>query len=221
MLANGFNSSAERGLQVWLDGRLVSLPSDRRSLTAIRSYLDMLALERQRILYYLSVDGERASFAELPQRQTPFARVEGETLDLDQMPLQLIRMALEQTRQARDRVHSSVVLVLINEGCVAREFWWKLAAELKEPLLTLSLLPETLCGPNPGYASLIQLRKWQLQQLGGVLKSVDEACWSEDPQVLSNALENQALTWLDNLLDQLKLWHETLRAGACAAGQPV
>lgn len=73
-----------------------------------------------------------------------------------------------------------MVLVLINEGVGAREFWWRLAPDLKAPLLTLSLVPEFACGPANGRASLTQLRKWQLQQLAGIIREVDEAWWTED-----------------------------------------
>ncbi len=65
------------------------------------------------------------------------------------------------------------------------------------------------------------IRRWQLQQLGNVLKNVDDACWSEDPRMLSNALENTALAWLNNLHDSLRLWHDAVSAGSHAAPHKV
>jgi hypothetical protein len=216
---DNFDSPAEGEVQVLLDGQPVSLPSDRRSLAAIRSYLDTLALEQQRILCSLSVDGQPADTIHPVPRRTGFRRVEGESLDLEQLPLQFIRAAMQQTTDARARVESAIPLVLINEGRVAREFWWDLTRMLREPLLTLSLLPEHICGPAGEHASFTQLRRWQLQQLAAVLRDVDQACWSEDMRILSNALEHRALPWLENLKDSLALWHETLLAGSRASGR--
>ena len=56
---------------------------------------------------------------------------------------------------------------------MARELWWNLARQLKEPVLTLSLLPDNACGPANGRASLTQLRKWQLEQIAAIIKDVD------------------------------------------------
>ena len=199
-------------IRILLDGSPVTLPSDRRSLGGIRSYLETLALEQQRVLYSFDVDGVPANLGWQQRTPTSFAQVEGRTLDLDDLPLQFIRTALQQTADVQAEVVLAVSLVLINDGAVAREFWWSLAKQLKQPLLTLSLLPETLCGTSSG-ASVSKLRKWQLQQLGCIIREVDEACWSEDPIILSNALQNRVLGWLDNLQDTMTLLLETLLAG--------
>ena|ERR1041385_484460 len=95
--------------------------------------------------------------------------------------------------------------------------WWELTRKLKEPLLTLSLIPETASPTGHGCVSFLQLRKWQLEQLATILADIDVACWGEDTRALSNALENRALPWLDHLDDLLQLCHETFRAGSRAA----
>ena len=214
--AGELSSASE--LEVLLDGLPVSLPAERRTLPAIRSYLDMLALGRQRILFSLSIDGHRTDLIHPGRDPDSFARVEGETLELAELPAQLIRTALQQTESALADVRSAIVLVLINDGAVAREFWWKLAGKMKDPLLTLCLLPDALSGSVHGIATFTQVRKWHLEHLGRVLRHVDESCWSEDSQVLSNALEQHALPWLNDLHAMLALWHETaLVAGRDAA----
>ena len=207
------NSVSEPRVQVRLDGSAVELPHDRSSLIAIHSYLDRLALERQRILLSFTVDGQPADRTRLAAYSVPFSSVEGATLELEHLPLQLIETALKQTQTVRARVESAVALVLINEGRVAREFWWELTQELKEPLLTLSLIPEPDRGVFGEQVSLAQLRKWQLHQLGRILKQVDEACHLEDLNTLSNALENRVLPWLESLSDSISLWHQTWLAG--------
>jgi hypothetical protein len=196
-------------VDVKLDGCTVALPPLRRSFAAIRSHLEAHALKHQRILCALNVDGEPVNLLEPRRNPKPFTRIEGETMSLEQVPAQLISAALQQTASVRTQVQSAVELMLINDAHHARELWWSLALTLKEPLLTLSLLPENYFTPAPGSAPFSQLRAWQLEQLGTVIQQVDEACESEDPAALSDILESRALPWLDNLHAALKLWLET------------
>jgi hypothetical protein len=207
------SASTGADLEVMLDGQPVILPAQRRSLAAIRSYLETLAMEQRRILFSFRVDGARINLSAMLPTQRRFAKIEGETIDLAQVPLQLIKTAIVQAGEARDQVISAVALVLINETGWAREHWWNLVRLLKQPFLTLSLMPENAYRSDTGGASLMQLRNWQLQQLAAILKDVDETCWSEDSAALSNALEYRVLPWLHGLESSLGLWHETLSAG--------
>lgn len=212
-----FNSSSP-DIEVKLDGTTVEVPADRRSFTAIRSYLESLALQQQRILCWLSVDGEAVNLTQPRRSPKPFAQVEGETMSLAEVPVQLIKAAQQQAAAVRSRLQSAVELVLINEGTRARELWWNLSTALKEPLLTLSLVPENFCGPTAdGSASLLQLRKWQLQQLSCVIRDVDDACHSDDPAALSDALEQRAIPWLEGLHESLRMWLETAASASPAA----
>ena len=204
------SSSTGADVTVMLDGRPVPLPPQRRTLAAIRAYLETLALEQQRILFSLRVDGTRINLSATMPSQRAFERVDAETIDLAEVPLKLISTAMVQATEARTQVASAVTLVLINEPGWAREHWWSLARLLHQPLLTLSLMPESsYCSESAG-ASLVQLRKWQLQQLGAILRDIDEALSSDDSATLSNALEYRVLPWLHGLETSLELWHETL-----------
>jgi hypothetical protein len=208
--------AAPETLKVLLDGHPIKLPAQRRSLSAIRTYLETLALESERVLCAFSVDGRPEKFSPgcpSPEKSA-FSRVEGTTVGLTEIPLRMLETALTETAQARIAVQQAVTLVLINDGIMARELWWELARKLKEPLLTLSLLPETIYQTPAGCASLTQMRRWQLQQLAVIMKDVDEACWSPDAAQLSNALENRALPWLGKLHQTILLWRETVWAGA-------
>jgi hypothetical protein len=200
-------------IEVLLDGQPIKVPSERRSLSGIFSFLDAVALEQQRVLYWLTVDGRPAEPGQSFSSEKTYVRIEAASLDLHQLPLQLIQTAMHQTVEAIGEVQSAVSTVLINDTETARELWWKLARKLKSPLLTLSLLPESSCGPANGRASLGQLRKWQLQQLGSLLKDVDGTCCGEDTRALSNVLEQRVLPWLETLGDSLELWLETLLMG--------
>ena len=216
MFFNGIDSRSESEIEVLLDGLPVRVPSGRRTPSAIRCYLDTLALERQRILHSFTIDGRPADPGQPLATDGTFRRVEGETFDLEQLPLQLIKSAKQQCAAARKSLESAIVIVLINDGDVARECWWDLARKLKEPLLTLSLLPEGVCGGSSETVSIAQLRRWQLEQLAAILKDVDQACWSEDTRVLSNVLENRVMPWLESLSDSLSLLHDTLCARVVA-----
>jgi hypothetical protein len=207
---------APKTLEVLLDGHPIQLPAQRRSLSAIRTYLETLALESERVLCAFSVDGLPEKFAGTAQNRekSSFSKIEGTTVGLNEIPFRMLDTALNETAQARLAVQNAVTLVLINDGIMARELWWDLARKLKEPLLTLSLLPETIYQTPTGCASLTQMRKWQLQQLAEIMKHVDEACWSTDPATLSNALESRALPWLSKLHQMILLWRETVLAGS-------
>lgn len=201
-------------IEIILDGLPVGLPAGRRSLGAIRCHLEALALERQRILYSLSVDGQPVNLTlPLPGRET-FCRVEAGTVALEETSLLLLKKAFQQTDYARECVETALTLVLINDGQVAHEVWWNLALVLKEPVLTLSLLPDNICGAPDGSTSATQLRKWQLEQIAAIIRDVDESCRSPETIPLSNALENRVLPWLQNLSDLISLWHETVLAGS-------
>ncbi|SRR5579862_1525816 len=215
-------SEASEKIEITLDGLPVLLSLEYRSLPAIRCHLEALALEKQRILYSLSVDDEPMNLALPLVIGKGFCRVEAETIPLEERSLLLLKTALQQADQARECVETAVTLVLINEIQVARELWWNLAKQLKEPVLTLSLLPDNACGPANGRASLTQLRKWQLEQIATIIKDVDAFCHAEDTLPLSNALENRVLPWLQHLTELITLWHETAQVGSrlgmnCAA----
>lgn len=201
-------------MEVLLDGQVVRLPAERRSLSAIRTYLETLALENERILCTFSVDGRPANIPQTHPERFAFYRIEGQTMGLTDMPLRMLETALREAAQARAAIETAVIVVLINNGAVARELWWDMARKLKEPLLTLSLLPENIYQPVAGCASLLQMRKWQLQQLATIIRDVDEACWSATTDALSNALENRALPWIDKLQQMIRLWYQTVLAGS-------
>ena len=211
------SSAAAPEPEVMLDGLRVTLPKERRSLAGIRSFLETLALEQQRVLCSLNIDGKAIDLAQPPPSCGPCVQIEAQTMELEDMPLQLIRTAMKQTIQARGQVGSAVARVLINDSRQASELWWNAARDLKVPLLTLSLMPDSSRGAANTQTSLMQLRKWQLQQLAAIIKDVDAACEAGDSAAISNALEYRVLPWLDGLEASLDLWQVTLLAGKMAA----
>jgi hypothetical protein len=215
MHKNSFDAPETRDeIEITLDGLAVELPSGQRSLNAIRCHLETLALESHRILYSLSVDGQPVNLALPLLNQRFFCRVEAGTVALEETALLLLKKAFQQTDLARECVEIALTLVLINNGRVAHEVWWNLASVLKEPVITLSLLPDNTCEPFDNRVSLAQLRRWQLEQIAAIIRDVNETCHSEDTIPLSNALENRVLPWLQSLSELISLWHETALAGS-------
>lgn len=200
--------SARERTQILLDGKPVTLPPGCRSLNGIRSYLERVALEQQRILWCVKVDGATEPSGGQISEEKRFRSVEARTFDLGQIPFQLIQTALEQVEQARSHTQTAIALILINDLASGREIWWKLARGLKQPLMTLALLPEHLSGTCQGSASATQIRKWQLQQLGQILSEVDEACWC-NCAALAQSLESRVVPWLQSLHNSLELLFET------------
>jgi len=216
-----FDSVPHSAVEVKLDGLPVEIPVERQTLGGICSYLESVALHQQRILCSLAVDGAPINLTQPPDDSTPFGRIEAETMGLNDVPSQLIKAALLQTISLRDRVQSAVSVVLINDRKRALELWWGLSLALKEPLLTLSLLPDVIYNGGEGQAPLAQLRKWQLEQLGAVIQDVNIACEWDNTTVLSDVLETRVLPWLDKLQSSLNLWHETMLANSRRVSEKV
>jgi hypothetical protein len=197
---------------VTLDCETVSLPTGRNSLGSVRSYLETVALANQRILAELVVDGCAVDLS-MPMAKLPFRRVDAVTLPLGELPLLLLTTAAHQVNRAHASVEAALTLVLINNPATAREMWWNIACLLKEPVLTLSLMPENLCQTWCG-TTFQKLRRWQLEQIAMIVGKVDEACDSQDNIKLSDALEKQVLPWLDKLGEHIRLWLDATQAGA-------
>lgn len=212
-MSDNLNSEPCSTVETTLDGLPVELPSECCSLNAIRCFLEMRALEEQRVLSSLSVNGTPINLALPLVQQGNFFRIEAETMDLADTAVLLLETALQQINRTRECIETAVTLVVINDIQPAREIWWNLAGQLKEPVLTLSLLPDSQCGPANGRAPLAQLRKWQLEQIAGIIRHVDQTCQTGDPIKLSDALENRVLPWLQKLSDLTSLWRETVMAG--------
>lgn len=210
--ANTGPAKSSRELLVTLDSIPVALPFGRRSLNSVRSYLESVALANQRLLGELLVDGQGVDLT-LPLGDIAFHRVDAATVALTDAPVLLLSRAEHQVRQAASAVQGALTLVLINSPGTARELWWKLAAQLKEPVVTLSLLPENLCEHWCG-TTFQKLRRWQLEQVAMLVNRVDMACDTGDTIQISDALEKNVLPWLQNLGEHIHLWRESILAGA-------
>ena len=211
--SSGFPGSGEE-IEITLDGMPVDGPLERTSLNAIRYHLETIALEQQRVLSVLTVDGSIANLSQPLNSGKKFFRVEAESVSLNEAAVLILKAAAQQTEAARERTEKALTLVLINDSKVARELWWDLAGQLKVPVVTLSLLPDNSPGSPRCGVSLGQLRNWQLEQIAAIMREVDQACHTCDTILLSNALETRVLPWLHKLSELITLWQETVLASA-------
>lgn len=198
--------------EVFLDGVQVVPPVERRSFAGIRAWLEARALEARRVVSVLRVDGEPLPANGLEVVPASFHRIEAETMGLEEMPLQVLETALEQTHRLLSRAEAALAQMCINNAVGAREIWWRLAADLKLPLVTLSLLPERACAAGP--TSPLQLRRWQLEQLAEIIRELDRQAETGTPQALIEAFEKRLWPWLGRLRETLLLQRETFAAGA-------
>ena len=195
-----------------LDGQPVTLPLDKKSpLNFVRCHIEALALTQQRILSRFIIDGQTCNLAfPLPAKKT-FHRIEAESIPLEEGQILILKTAWQQTHWLQENVEKMLTWVLINKISVARSLWWDLAWQLKEPVLTLSLLPDHPSS-NTTTSTFKQLRKWQLEQIGTIIQEVNQVCEGPDTIPLSNVLETRVLPWLNKLSDLIQLWHETVMA---------
>jgi hypothetical protein len=210
--ANSEFAGAAGIILVTLDGETVKVPAGRCSLNAIRSLLETLALEKQCIVSSLSVDGQPVGLAPAKTGSVNFSRVEADSVPLAELPLLLLTTAQQQVERVREAIENALTLVLINNRSTARELWWNIARQLKDPILTLSLMPEPVGQPS-GSVSFERLRKWQLQQIAAIIREVDAVCENGDNIKLSDVLERRVLPWAQKLNDLIQLWHQTVSAG--------
>jgi hypothetical protein len=196
---------------VTLDRATVVLPPGRHTLNSIRSFLEAQALASQRVLGEFLVDGHGVDLA-LPLDRPAFRRVDAITVPLTDLPLLLLTTAAQQVSRAHAAAQEALTLVLINPPFIARELWWKIAGQLKDPVLTLSLMPENLCQLWCD-TNFQKIRLWQLEQIAMIVRRVDEACDSQDNLQLSDALEKSVMPWLEKLGEHVRLWHEAALAG--------
>lgn len=201
-------------MDVYFDGKPISIPAEYRALGAVRSYLERLALAQGRVLSQCVVDGRPANSSAFDWANCSFRFLEAKTSSPVDLASEILRTTRKQTAEVRRLVETAVTLVLINDAPLSRRLWCELVCKLKEPLLTLALLPDSNYRRPDGCVSLPQMRRWQIEQYGCIIQQVNEASAFEDLSRLSNALENCALPWLQKLQDLIELWYETAQAGA-------
>jgi hypothetical protein len=195
-------------LQITLDGQPVALSVKQgRSLQAIRAHLEQVALKRQRVLFSLTINGTPVSLGEPLSPFKTFHKIAARTIGFDQLGFQLVAVAADQVNALHERVERLSLQVMINEWPKAEALWWELMPELKDPLLTLSFIPQNVeVLPNGEEISPKALKRFT-NDLVKILEDIEEILTRKELLELSDALENQLLPWLRGLGHCLYRFH--------------
>lgn len=200
-------------VRVTLDGRPIALaPQLQASLPAIRAHLEALALTHQRILHVLVVDGVTLNLQKPAWPFENFHHVAAATISFDELAFQLLRLAREQVGQLTARAEAAVLLVLINEWPAVQRIWWNLLPDLKEPLVTLSFLPELGLPPASPFAAPTVACARQAEELGRIQQEIEAHSAHHDALAISDTLEQRLLPWLAQLGATLEHLNETPQA---------
>jgi hypothetical protein len=132
-------------LKISLDGRKLKLPAwSSTSLPAIQAYLEGLALQKERVLWALKVDGVKTDLSRIgngePER--PFSRIEAKSIDFMALGRHLMKVGTQQVVRLQKALGEGVLLVLINEPTAVYHLWQKWQENLREPLVGLRALQE-------------------------------------------------------------------------------
>ena len=158
-----------------------------------------MALKRQRVLFSLSVNGVPVSLGESMSPFRNFHKIVARTISFNQLSLQLVTVAADQVNTLHERVQRMALQVMINEWEQAEEMWWELMPDLKDPLLTLSFVPQAVeLMPNGEEISHKAVKKFT-HDLVVILEEIDRILGRQELIELSNALENDLLPWLRGL----------------------
>lgn len=200
MTGPGDKPSAPSQVRVTLDGEILALsPQLRVSLPAIRAHLEALVLCQRRILHEFVVDGVTLNLHRPAWSFESFRHVAATTISFEALMLQLLHLAREQVAQLRARSEAAVLLVLINDWPTVQRIWWNLLPDLKEPLVTLSFIPELGRHPVSPCSVPTETCARQAEELGHIQQEVEGHCAQRNALALSDTLEQRLLPWLDQL----------------------
>jgi hypothetical protein len=195
-------------VQVTLDGQAVELSSKQgKSLHAIRTRLETMALKRNRVLFSLTVNGASVNLGDSMSPFKTFHKVAARTISFSQLSFQLIGVAADQVNSLHERVQRMALQVMINEWAKAEEMWWALMPDLKDPLLTLAFVPQAIEMVPNGHEINSKAVKRYTDDLVSILEEIEEIIERQELLEFSNALENELLPWLRSLGHCLYRFH--------------
>lgn len=192
-------------LQVTLDGENVGCWSTAaESLASIRGHLETLALSKRRLLFSMTVDGTPVSLDRPLDGRGSGLTVVARTVGFEQLGFQLISVAEGQCGHLIQRLQNLMLLVLINSWEKGQEGWMRLLPELKDPILTISFIPEAV-GFLPGGADISgRAVMRRTDELSAVLVEIERVGLLRDPEEFSSVLESRLLPWLQEFHADLK-----------------
>ena len=183
-----------------MDGKPLELPEHTKgSLTAIRSYLESLALQHGRVVSFFTVDGVVINIIEESVEIKGMHRVKADTISFDELTRQLISTSCDRLKQLHVIAESAITQVLINDWPEVQKLWEKWQADFKSPILVVSFLRE-LCGVRLDELSCCNQTLGQhLTFFNTLIDEVEAVVATKNILQFSNLLEDRYAPWLQQL----------------------
>jgi hypothetical protein len=203
-------------LQIVVDGQPLELPNWLAdSLPSIKTYLECMAMKKERVLWSLQVDGMKVDLADPAVPVSSFSRVRANTITYEQLGTRLISAGLSKLKSLKAELSEAVLLVLINDWSEAEKLWQEWEPQLQEPLFSLRALRELKLPnlvklfdtrPPCNFSDEMSLITCEIEMLFGA----DTYQRSPDLIAFSEILEFTLIPWLerlDDLFEQLSEYH--------------
>ena len=187
-------------IEVIMDGKPLELPEHiKGSLTAIRSYLESLALQHGRVVSFFTVDGVIINIIEESIEIKGMQRVKADTISFDELTRQLISTSCDRLKQLHVIAESAITQVLINDWPEVQKLWEKWQPDFKSPILVVSFLRE-LCGVRLDELSCCnQTLGRHLTFFNPLIDDVEAVVATKNILQFSNLLEERYAPWLRQL----------------------
>jgi hypothetical protein len=133
----------QTALQVTVDGKPVKLPEWLAdSLTSVRTYLECVAMKRERVLWSLQVDGVKVDLTDAQLEMEEFQVIRASTISYDELAERLVAAGRTKVQDLLAEIQPASLLVLINGHDFAQQLWNSWEPQLREPLFSLRALKE-------------------------------------------------------------------------------
>jgi len=183
-----------------MDGKPLELPEHTKgSLTAIRSYLESLALQGCRVVSFFSVDGIIINSIEDSLEIKKMRRVKADTIGYDELTRQLISTACDRLKNLHVAAESAITQILINDWPEVQALWERWQPDFKSPILVVNFLRE-LCGVRLDELRCCNQTLGQhLTFFNPLINDVEAVVATKNILQFSNLLENRYAPWLQQL----------------------
>jgi hypothetical protein len=187
-------------IEVIMDGKPLELPVRiKGSLTAIRSYLESLALQHGRVVSFFTVDGIVINIIEESIEIKGMHRVKADTICFDELTRQLISTSCDRLKQLHVIAESAITQVLINDWPEVQKLWERWQPDFKSPILVVNFLRE-LCGVRlDELSSCNQTLGQHLTFFNPLIDEVEAVVAAKNILQFSNLLEERYAPWLQQL----------------------
>lgn len=198
--------AAQAQTKVVLDGRVVNIPAQHRtSATAVRDYLESLAMHQERVLSSLTIDGTLVDLRSKRIDISAFSEVHAESNSFFEMGRELIARSRKQIGDLIGFVESISMQIVINDWQKIESAWSHWIAEFKSPLIAIKFAKD-LCGHRIDELMIGETSFGvHNREFGSLLHRLEEIFTEKNPVGLSDFLDRSYLPWLRGLANYMDL----------------